>query len=581
MRRLGAPIAGVRRRRRPRRSASRWRAAPQAAAVVDRRPSRAARSVAVPPTPDRVGRSRSRWRCVVVIARAPASHGGGHRRRRGAADTVVHDAHPVEAGRRRAGRRDAGPDEPPPPLVADSRPPRRRWRRRRRRDAGAANVGDAGRRAALPRKERTLPAEVADRARRGRAALATGDSDGALHLARHTLTVQKIARARSRSSRAPTARAATSATPRPHFTRSRRRSRARAQVRARRRTSISSDAALAVACLLAARRRAGAAAARYNEPAAAGAALAAGRAHRGAGRARSRAQQRRETPRPDARLERGRARTLARHSPRRRARRRTSWCRRALWLHGMVEPPPHLIVATIGGRAAKRTMLARARRAAARGARQGRYRRVGVGGRRRRRRARACWWRCRSRALDARAGAARAAAGGRAPLRGRLLAGFQRPEAFVTAPDGQVDAACCVGGDATQLRRARSAAAAEGALPGRDHRRRSLRRDGARQLPRLVRRGARPRRWRHRRAARRRDGGHRRRRRPRRIAGAGWSTPIARAPGCRRSTADARLRRRGARALGRHARARLRRARLADDRLGRRSRASAPASTPC
>jgi uncharacterized protein YkwD len=156
--------------------------------------------------------------------------------------------------------------------------------------------------------------------------------------------------------------------------------------------------------------------------------------------------ERREPPRPDPRLSEAALAILA-HMPAD-GRPANELVASALWLHGIVEPPPHLIVATIpdfspattGSYAAEEEALVRELRVQLPSAlRDGRYRRVGV-------------------ALGARGGskdtwiiiALQESAieldpipralpnGGPTPLSGRLLPPFERPEGFVTAPDGKV-----------------------------------------------------------------------------------------------------------------------------------------------
>jgi uncharacterized protein YkwD len=109
----------------------------------------------------------------------------------------------------------------------------------------------------------------------------------------------------------------------------------------------------------------------------------------------------------------------------------------ALWVHGLVEPPPHLVLATMGT-GEEREFLNELRGQLPALLAAGRYARIGVG------------------LAPVRGGARVLVAlqesflelepvpralpnGGPAPLRARLRAAFVRPEVFVTAPDGRVE----------------------------------------------------------------------------------------------------------------------------------------------
>ncbi|MDB4964889.1 MAG: SCP-like extracellular [Myxococcales bacterium] len=157
--------------------------------------------------------------------------------------------------------------------------------------------------------------------------------------------------------------------------------------------------------------------------------------------------ERRTEPHPDARLEDA-ASEIARLAPER-GPPPNELVQGALWVHGIVEPPPHLILATMGsgGEAELLHELADDLPAVLS---QGRYSRVGVGlatvGR-------------ETRVLVALQESfveldpiARAQPlGGLVLLRGRLRESFQRPEAFVTTPDGKVLTRSQLGGDPTHF----------------------------------------------------------------------------------------------------------------------------------
>lgn len=118
----------------------------------------------------------------------------------------------------------------------------------------------------------------------------------------------------------------------------------------------------------------------------------------------------------------------------------------ALWLHGIVEPPPHLILATMGKGGDEELLHELAADLPAVLA-QGRYSRVGVG------------------LVPGSGGDTRVLValqesfveldpiaraqplGGNVLVRGKLRDGFLRPEAFITAPDGTVLSRVLIGGD--------------------------------------------------------------------------------------------------------------------------------------
>ena len=160
--------------------------------------------------------------------------------------------------------------------------------------------------------------------------------------------------------------------------------------------------------------------------------------------ARTAKKERRAEPRPDARLDA--AATEIVHLVPASGPPANELVQGALWVHGIVEPPPHLILATMG-RGGDDELLRELAADLPAVLSQGRYTRVGVG-------------------LAPVAGGdtrvlvalqesfveldpiARAQPlGGNVLVRGRLRDGFQRPEAFVTAPDGTVLSRVLIGGD--------------------------------------------------------------------------------------------------------------------------------------
>jgi len=177
-----------------------------------------------------------------------------------------------------------------------------------------------------------------------------------------------------------------------------------------------------------------AAATRYNEPAGEGARspLEARLVALVAEVARA---ERREAPRPDARLDRACA-DVARHSPPD-GRPSNELVQAAMWQNGLVEPPPHLIVATAGAGGDDDQVIAELRQQLPKALSEGRYRRSGAsvlpvhGGR-------IMVVALQETALELEPVPRALPNGGPAPLRGRLEGGFQRPELLVTAPDGKV-----------------------------------------------------------------------------------------------------------------------------------------------
>jgi uncharacterized protein YkwD len=148
--------------------------------------------------------------------------------------------------------------------------------------------------------------------------------------------------------------------------------------------------------------------------------------------------ERREPPRPDARLRRA-AEALALVTPPD-GRPSNEQVQAALWSNGIVEPPPHLILAGMspGGESG---LTAELKAQLPRALSTGRYKRVGAA----------------APEIDGPHGkeimvviallessitvepiARTMPPGGHASLRGELAAPFERPEAFVTAPDGKV-----------------------------------------------------------------------------------------------------------------------------------------------
>lgn len=141
----------------------------------------------------------------------------------------------------------------------------------------------------------------------------------------------------------------------------------------------------------------------------------------------------REVPRPDPRLQRAMA-ELVRRLPKD-GRPPNDLVQAALWLHGVVEPPPHLIVVAMAP-GAEDEMLAELRGQLGRALSQGRYRRVAA--------AAAAGDEIhvvvalQETALELEPVPRAMPRGGRTPLKGRLLPPYRKPEGFVTGPNGQV-----------------------------------------------------------------------------------------------------------------------------------------------
>lgn len=157
--------------------------------------------------------------------------------------------------------------------------------------------------------------------------------------------------------------------------------------------------------------------------------------------------QRRAVPRPDLRLDAAAteiARLVPDHGPP-----PNELVQGALWLQGIVEPPPHLVLATMGpgGEGALAAELAHDLPEVLA---QGRYARVGIGlapaGRDTR-----VLVALQESFLDLEPVARALPLDATVTLRGRLRDGFERPEAFVTSPDGRTTSRIALAGDATRL----------------------------------------------------------------------------------------------------------------------------------
>jgi len=158
--------------------------------------------------------------------------------------------------------------------------------------------------------------------------------------------------------------------------------------------------------------------------------------------------QRREPPRPDPRLSRAAA-DLVRVTPPD-GRPSNEVVQAALWLNGILEPPPHLILASMTtGPGGEEAMLAELRTQLPRALSQGRYRRVGVASRPLKDETLVIVALQES-GLELDPVARALPANGGTSLRGRLLSPFERPEAMVTGPEGQVTR-LQLGGDATRF----------------------------------------------------------------------------------------------------------------------------------
>ncbi|MCU1283007.1 MAG: SCP-like extracellular, partial [bacterium] len=158
--------------------------------------------------------------------------------------------------------------------------------------------------------------------------------------------------------------------------------------------------------------------------------------------------QRRQVPRPDARLDAA-ATELLRVASQSDAP-PNELVQGALWVHGIVEPSPQLILTAMGPGGDEELLRAVANDLPKVLA-DGRFARVGVG------------------LAAARGGETRVLValqesfveldpiaraqplGANVLLRGRLHEGFQRPEAFVTAPDGTVSSRVPIGGDSVRF----------------------------------------------------------------------------------------------------------------------------------
>lgn len=145
--------------------------------------------------------------------------------------------------------------------------------------------------------------------------------------------------------------------------------------------------------------------------------------------------ERRTEPHPDARLDDAAA-EIGRNMPERGAP-SNELVQGAMWLHGIVEPAPHLLVAAMDPNASGDELLRELGADLPTVLSQGRYSRVGValvpvGGETR------VIVALQESFIDLEPVARGLPNGGPARLRGRLHAGFERPEVLVTAPDGSV-----------------------------------------------------------------------------------------------------------------------------------------------
>jgi uncharacterized protein YkwD len=154
--------------------------------------------------------------------------------------------------------------------------------------------------------------------------------------------------------------------------------------------------------------------------------------------------ERRQEPRPDARLDAA-AGDLARAASESGAP-PNELVQGALWVHGIVEPPPQLILTAMGPGGEEELLRALAGDLPKVLA-DGRFARVGVGivpGRGGETRVLVA---LQESFVDLEPIARAQPLGGNVIVRGRLHEGFERPEAFVTAPDGSVLSRVVVGGD--------------------------------------------------------------------------------------------------------------------------------------
>ncbi|HEY7956809.1 MAG TPA: CAP domain-containing protein [Polyangia bacterium] len=155
----------------------------------------------------------------------------------------------------------------------------------------------------------------------------------------------------------------------------------------------------------------------------------------------------RDPVRPDARLEAAAA-ELARRTPPD-GRPPNELVQAALWLHGIVEPPPHLLVVGLTP-GQESTLFEQLRARLPHALAEGRFRRVGVAAQPRGNQVLVVLALQES-SLELAPVPRALPAGGQAPLVGKLLPPLARPEAFVTAPDGKVSG-LALGGDAHRFR---------------------------------------------------------------------------------------------------------------------------------
>jgi len=154
--------------------------------------------------------------------------------------------------------------------------------------------------------------------------------------------------------------------------------------------------------------------------------------------------ERRAEPRPDARLDAAAA-DLARAVSSSGAP-PNELVQGALWVHGIIEPPPQLILTAMGP-GGEKELLDALGRDLPKVLSEGRFARVGVGivpGRDGETRVLVA---LQESFVDLEPVARAQPLGGNVVVRGRLHDGFERPEAFVTAPDGRVINRVLVGGD--------------------------------------------------------------------------------------------------------------------------------------
>jgi uncharacterized protein YkwD len=155
-------------------------------------------------------------------------------------------------------------------------------------------------------------------------------------------------------------------------------------------------------------------------------------------------QERRTEPRPDARLDAA-AVDIARLTPGETAP-SNELVEGALWLHGIVEPPPHLLISAMDPQSPSEELLRQLAADLPNVLAQGRYSRLGVGlvpsGSEVR-----VLLALQESFVDLEPLPRALPSGGQVPLRGQLRAGFERPEVLITAPDGIVTR-MALGGDA-------------------------------------------------------------------------------------------------------------------------------------